>query len=375
MKNLTCLLLLIIFTSTSFAQESKKIIAQQLQNYSLPHNPEQFTPLFHLPPVNQGATNICWSFATLSFVESELYRMGYKPIQLSVTFPAYYAFVEKARYFVQCKGASRFKAGDLFPTVLEIIQKYGIVPDSVYTGLKNNDTGYNHKNMEAELEEYIKEVKANALWDENVVVNEVEMIMQKHIGSPVQNFNYKGIYYTPKSFAERHVKLNWNEYILITSFNYAPFYSYCTLDVPDNWQHIDRYFNVPLDLFYHSMRSALQNGFTVAIDGDFSEPGRYGPKDVALIPNFDIPSDHITQEAREYRFEYGITSDDHLMHLVGYKEINGEDWFLVKDSWNDAYEGANKGYFFYRHDYAKLKILAYLVHRDAVPEIVQRLPE
>jgi bleomycin hydrolase len=375
MRKLMCLFLILIFTFTSFAQDSKKIIAQQLLNYTLPQSSEQFNPLFHLPPVNQGETNICWSFATLSFIESELYRMGYVPIRLSVTFPAYYAFIEKAKYFVQCKGTSRFKAGDLFPIVLEVVQKYGIVPDSVYTGLKNNNLSYNHKSMEAELEDYMKEVKANATWDENLVVKGVEMIMRNHIGSPPQNFNYKGINYTPKSFADKHVNLNWNEYILVTSFNYAPFYSYTTLNVPDNWRHIDRYFNVPLDLFYSTIRKALQKGFTLAIDGDFSEPGRYGPKDVALIPAFDIPSNYITQEAREYRFEYGITSDDHLMHVVGYNELNGEDWFLVKDSWKDAFEGNNKGYFFYRHDYTKLKILAYLVHQDAIPEIVQRLPQ
>jgi len=54
------------------------------------------------------------------------------------------------------------------------------------------------------------------------------------------------------------------------------------------------------------------------------------------------------------------------MHIVGMTESGGHDWFLVKDSWRDAWQGKHKGYFLYRGDFAKLKILAYLVHKDAV---------
>jgi bleomycin hydrolase len=117
------------------------------------------------------------------------------------------------------------------------------------------------------------------------------------------------------------------------------------------------------------MKTALDNGYTLAIDGDNSEPGRIGPLDVCYIPEYDIPSSYITSAARDYRFDQGATEDNHLMHIVGYGEVTGEDWFLVKDSWRDAWEGTHKGYFFYHGDFAKLKILAYMVHREGVPEI------
>ena len=67
-----------------------------------------------------------------------------------------------------------------------------------------------------------------------------------------------------------------------------------------------------------------------------------------------------------------ITTHDHLMHIVGFSQFNGEEWFLVKDSWRDAWEGQFKGYFFYHSDYAKLKILAFMVHKDGIPGIVSR---
>ena len=86
--------------------------------YEKPGSLQLFNPVYHFPPVNQDTTNACWSFSTLSFIESELYRINGSSVKLSVMFPVYYAFIEKGKYFVKTRGKSRFKAGDLFPTVL-----------------------------------------------------------------------------------------------------------------------------------------------------------------------------------------------------------------------------------------------------------------
>ena len=92
------------------------------------------------------------------------------------------------------------------------------------------------------------------------------------------------------------------------------------------------------------MKSALSGNYSVAIDGDIGEPGRIGLKDVCYIPDDDIPGNYINQQAREYRFDKGITTDDHLMHMIGFTHYQGNDWFLIKDSWRDAWEGEHKGY-------------------------------
>jgi bleomycin hydrolase len=120
------------------------------------------------------------------------------------------------------------------------------------------------------------------------------------------------------------------------------------------------------------LKNAIQNNYSLAIDGDMSEPGRIGEKDICIIPEYDIPSSAITQNAREYRFEKKLTTDDHLMHIIGYQNLNGKDWFLVKDSWRDAFTGKHKGYFFMTDDYVKLKILAYFTHKDAVKGFLNR---
>ena len=75
---------------------------------------------------------------------------------------------------------------------------------------------------------------------------------------------------------------------MVTSFLYAPFYSFGELKVPDNWKHDTNYFNVPLDVFYKSMKDAVSKGFSLAIDSDISEPSYVLNKEYAVIPDFDI---------------------------------------------------------------------------------------
>lgn len=372
---LMLLVMMVLITRTGRGQWADKEVESEISGMTIPDQLEQYHPVFHFPPVNQDTTLICWSFSTLSYIETEMQRLGLEPVKLAVVYPVYYTFVEKARYFIRKRGQSRFEPGDLFSTVFEIIQKYGIVPQSVYRGQVCASKTYNQDSLYAELKAFMQKVKSEDMWDERPVVTHVKEILNRYVGLPPDSFEYQGKTYTPMSFLHERVRLPWDDYILVTSFMYAPFDSFCILEVPDNWRRNDRYFNIPLPLFYRSLKTALQNGFSAAIDGDISETGRYGKRDVAFIPDYDIPASAIDQEAREYRFDKGLTQDDHLMHMIGFTTAENVDWFLIKDSWRDAWKGDQKGYFFYRGDFVKLKVLAYLVHRDAVPDIMARIPK
>ena len=364
-----------IFLHSAWAQNDllRQKAADELRKIPRPHSTGEFKAIPHLPPMNQDTTNACWSFSTLSFVESEMLRLGRPKVRLAVMFPVYYGFLEKARYFVTTKGSSRFAPGDLFSGVLEIIRKYGIVPQSVYRGQTRSCRTYNHSNMETELSQFMQRVKELELWDEEIVVAGVRKILDKYMGAPPRNFTFNGKTYTPQSFRDQVVNLPWDEYVAVTSFLYEPYGRFIELKVPDNWAHRKNYFNVPLPLFYSALISAVRRGYSAAIDADISEPGRLGKKDVSFIPSFDLPAAAIDEYARELRFVNKATTDDHLMHIVGYKKVAGQDWFLVKDSWRSAWYGQQKGYFFFHGDYIRLKVLAYLVHREAVPAL--RLPE
>ena len=365
---------LVLAGSPAFAQSLEQKLQAFIAATSRPQRAEDFKAIPHLPPLNQGATLFCWSFSTSAFLESEMQRLGMEPVRLSVFYPVSYLFLEKAKLYIRTRGQSRFGPGDLFSGVLDIIKEYGTIPSAVYGGAKE-EVPANHAELYRELEQYMASVKTRAVWQEGPILQRVQALLSKYLGKPPTTFSYKGKTFSPQSFFKEVVTLPWNEYVVITSFQYAPFYQFTELRVPDNWKHQANYFNVPLDVFYTSLKDALTHGYSVAVDVDISEPSFELTKDVAIIPDFDIPAAAISQEAREWRFTNGTTTDDHLVQLVAYNKFGNEEWFLAKDSLPTSWEGSRKGYLFFHSSYVKLKVLAFLVHRDGVPAIKKRLPE
>ena len=120
------------------------------------------------------------------------------------------------------------------------------------------------------------------------------------------------------------------------------------------------------------MFPALDNGYTVDLGGDISEPGIQGEEDIAVVPTFDIHPLLINQDSREYRFANRTSTDDHAIHAVGIKQGSPHTWFLIKDSGGSAHRGNFEGYYFYRDDFIKLKMLCFTVHKDAVKDILAK---
>jgi len=366
MKTARFFLLLILSSSILLAGDVKDEAARLAAQIDKPTALEEFSPIRHLPPINQDTTLSCWSFSTLSFLESEMLRRGRDSVRLAMIYPVYWGFVEKARRYVQTRGASKFGPGDLFTGVLDVIKKYGIVPQSAYPGQTRSCNTFNHDPLYADLQIFLGKIKEVGNWDESEVLEQVREILDKYLGRPPLNFSYRGKSYTPKSFLKDVTGLQIDDYRIFTSFLYAPFGQDIVLDVPDNWARQKVYRNLPLKQFYETLKRSIQKGYGVAIDADVGEAGRVPAADICFIPPFDIDNSGITPWAREFRFKNGSTTDDHLVHIVGYTHHGGHDWFLTKDSWRTAWDGSFKGYFFVRDDYIKLKILAFVVHKDAL---------
>lgn len=368
------LLFLVCLVLTGFSQSTllEDEAIKHLSKLNKPVSISGFKVPFHFPPHNQDTTNACWSFATTSFLESEMKRLNLEPVKLAMMYAVYFSFAEKARYFIETKGSSRFAGGDLFTGVLETVQKYGMVPYATYERDARGCKTFNHRLLEKELSELMQQMKTLNLWDEELAVVKVRQILDQHLGVPPETFEYAGEVYTPLSFKNKILQLPWEDYIILTSFAYAPFYQHIKLNVPDNWAGRESYYNLPLDVFYKSFIQSLESGYTVAFDSDTGEPGRMGIEDAVFLPQYDLPGKYINQAAREFRFNNGSTTDDHLMHALAYKKISGQGWFLIKDSWRTAWLGKEQGYYYFHGDYLKLKMLAFLVHKDALPKIAKK---
>ncbi len=346
--------------------------------YNIPTSKEGFTSYWHFEPVSQGNTNTCWSFSTTSFLESEVYRTTGQKVKLSEIYTVYYEYLERAENWVETRGNMHFGEGSEGNAVTKIWKKYGIVPLSDYSGLKQGQKVHNHSVMFEELKNYAEYVKKNNLWNKEEVIQHFKSIMHYYIGEPPTSVTFNNKTYTPKDYMLNVLKLNLDDYCDVLSYMQKPYWQKVEYQVPDNWWHDESYYNVPLDEFMSILKSAVKSGYTLSIGGDVSEAGFLAREaNAAIVPAFDIPSTAINESARQFRFSNETTTDDHGMHIVGYKEIEGVTWYLVKDSGAGSRTGGqeknkNFGYYFFHQDYIKLKMMDFMVHKDIMKPYLEK---
>lgn len=355
------------------------IQAQELYNFT------KVIDLEATPVISQGNTGTCWSFSSTSFLESEIIRLTGKQIDLSEMYTVRNTYPKKADNFVMRQGKAQFSEGGLAHDVLNSVAGYGLVPNTAFSGLFEGETNHNHAELVAVLKSMVETYvdnpgkKLSKKWKPAI-----DAVLSTYIGSNPETFEYDGKSYTPKSFLEM-TKLTPSDYISITSFTHAPFYSEFILNIPDNWSN-GSFYNAPLDAMMATIDNALEKGFTVELDCDVSELTFSSESGVAVIPESAdnnkkalkaiYPEKQITQNYRQDEFENFTTTDDHLMHVTGLlKDQNGTKYYKVKNSWGtDASRNANGGYVYFSESYMRLKAISITVHKDAVEkELAKKL--
>ena len=358
-------------------EEVRKSFVIDLTSASLPNKVDLYkNQQWRNEPISQGSTGTCWCFSTTSFLESEIYRIHKMKVKLSEMHTVYWEYVEKARRYIQERGNSAFGQGSEANATTRIWKKYGVVPADACTGLLNGRKYHNHQDMFNEMNSYLTSLKSNSSWDEEAAISTIKPILDHYMGEPPAEIMVNGKKITPLQYLREVIKIDPDDYVDILSYRQEPFYKQVEYKVPDNWWHSKDYYNVPLDVFMATLKSIIRKGYTVSIGGDVSEPGFDRSTQCAVIPDFDIPSDYINDNARQLRFSNRTTTDDHGMHLVGYLEKDGKDWYLIKDSGsgsrNNDPEAEEFGYYFFSEDYVKLKMMDFMVHKDAVKELLTK---
>ncbi len=357
--------------------KARKSFVVDLSAASLPNKMDLYKNIqWHNAPVSQGNTSTCWSYSTTSLLETEAYRINKVKVKLSEMYTVYWEFVEKAKGYINTRGKSVFDEGSEGNAVTRIWSAYGVVPEDAYTGLTEGRKYQNHDEMLKEMKQYLESLKATSSWDEGAAVTTIKSIMNHYMGVPPAEVVVNGKKLTPVQYLKEVVKINPDDYVDILSYSQQPFYKQVEYEVPDNWWHSDIYYNVPLNVFMETLKSVVRNGYTVSIGGDVSEPGIDRYTQCAVIPDFDIPSAYINDDARQFRFTNQTTTDDHGLHLVGYLEKDGKDWYLIKDSGsgsrNNDENAKEFGYYFFSEDYVRLKMMDFMVHKDAVKELITK---
>lgn len=345
----------------------------------LPNKVDLYKRQWANPVISQGNTGTCWDFSTLSFYETEIYRMTGKKVKLSEMYVAYNEYLAKAKRFIEQRGNSLFDEGSEGNAVARVALACGLMPESEYTGLVGGRKYHDHSKMMDEMRGYLNSLKTSNAWNEKEALATIAAIMDHYMGVPPTSFKVDGKEYSPLSYMKDYLKLDPNDFVEILSYKQKPYWQQVEYTVPDNWWHNADYYNVPLNDYMAIVKKAIREGYTMSIGGDVSEAGFSRETQCAMIPDFDIPSAYINEDARAFRFDNETTTDDHGMHLVGYVEnYNGEgkDWYLIKDSSsgsrNNNPNAPEFGYYFFSEDYVKLKMMGFTIHKDAVKDILKK---
>jgi bleomycin hydrolase len=331
------------------------------------------------PVKNQSLTSTCWSFSGISFLESELMRMGKKPYDLSEMYIVREAYKKKAEVYAERNGSCSFSGGGQYHDFLVVAKSAGLVPENVFPGLNYGMKNHNHDEMDAVLKGYmngvLKTTKHTPAWTAGL-----NGILEAYLGKMSDGFQYDGKYYTPQSFA-KDLGINLDDYIIISSFSNKPFYKESILKVPDNWAPCT-YFNLPVEEMMQVIDNSLMNGYSIAWASDMRGKGFSMKKGVAIVPRKNLndlsdkefdeifngphPQKEITQEVREKEFEDFEINGDHGMHIIGIAEDQqGNVFYKVKNSWGES--GKYNGYIFVSRQYVMLKTTNCMINKNALP--------
>lgn len=352
------------------------------------------------PVRDQYNTSTCWSFSTISFLESELMRTGKGEYNLSEMYVVHCDYERKAEKYIRLHGKLNFSPGGEPNDVTDAIADFGIVPESVYQGMKNDSDNHLQSEMDQVLEAYMEKILSAST---NELIPDWETgynaILDAYMGKLPTTFSYKGKEYTPKSFADS-LGINPKNYILITSFMYKPYYKPFIMEIPDNWSWGVSY-NVPLDAMIEVMDSTLYKGYSLVWSTDVTEKGFSFDKGMAVAPKIvyepdsvkekkkwnresmeeqdkymfsmehPVPELVVTPQIRQKAFDDYSTTDDHGMHIVGLAtDKTGKKYYYVKNSWGTG--NSRNGYLFASEAYVRYKTISIMVNKNALPQEIRK---
>jgi len=336
---------------------------------------------------NQFKSGTCWVYSANSFFESELLRMGKPPVDLSEMYVVRAGYIDRAENYVRRQGATAFGQGAETHDAINLIRKYGIVPQSAYTGFPAGQDKPVHGEMEAVLKSILEAVnkmpdgKLSTQW-KNAYIG----AMDGYMGTPPAQFEVNGKSYTPQSYFQS-LGIKIEDYVPLTSYSHHPFYKSFVLEVSDNWSN-GQFYNLPIDEFVQVADNAVEKGFSIVWASDVSEKSFSAKEGLALWPEkawedlsagqrdslWKVPGREkiASQEDRQRGFDELSTTDDHGMHITGLvKDQAGTKYYIVKNSWGTVKKEMN-GYIYVSQPYFRAKTMSMLVHKDAIPAAIRQ---
>ncbi len=317
---------------------------------------------------DQAWSATCWSFASVSFLESEVLRTKNKNIDLSEMYLARFSYLNKIKKHLEVAGKNKFTPGGQFHDVTLVLSSAGIVPDpnrnSTPALYKPHDHGELDTAMSKLIKNLLAEKKTKPTAEDWKYIN---TLLDKNLGKVPTSINADGKEYTPQQYLNTYLGINEDNFIELTSYTHHPYYKKFVLENEYNWLGAG-YMNVPLANLTSITDNALEKGYTVLWSGDVNEPG-FDFDHGAAYMNYE-PADKV--EERQLSFADSSSYLDHVMHIVGKTtDKTSRKWYLVKNSWGTNSDNPT-GYLYMSEDYFLIKTAAIVVNKEAIDKEIRK---
>jgi bleomycin hydrolase len=346
-----------------------------------------FNEVFNLQTDAKGITNQkssgrCWLFAGLNIMRpTVMKKFNLSEFEFSQSYLFFWDKLEKTNMFLEAIIATRDKDiddrelqaiiatpasdGGWWNYVVSLIQKYGVVPQSVFPETNNSSSsGKMDQAIETLDRQYASELRkmaAEGKSEKELRARKVEMLksvyrmLVLHLGIPPDKFVWhfqdadKKIVeetHTPKSFYEEAVAFDLNQYVSLFDYPVYPYAATYQIDYCRNmWDMADmKFLNLPVDSLKAIALRSLQAGEPVwfAADAGWQMERKSGIMNADIYDYSALYGVSFSMSKAD-RLLYHVTTANHAMVLVAADVKDGKavKW-RVENSWGT--DLGSKGY-------------------------------
>lgn len=364
---------------------------------------------------DQKSSGRCWLYTGLNVIRPQVIeRYDMEAFELSQTYPFFWDQLEKANLFLEGIIESADKPmddkfvewllknpigdGGQWTGVVDIIEKYGLVPAEIMPDTKNAEsTGWMSRLLRRKLRSQameLREMKADGKGTKQLRTAKVEMlgdvyrILVLSLGEPPTEFQWRYKKsngdlsemktYTPKSFAKDFVQVDLNDYVMFMNDPSREYNKLYEIEYDrhmlegGNWKYI----NLPTDDIKEFAKESILNNEAMYFSCDV---GKQLNSDEGLldVDNYDYNALYgvdfgMTKAERIQTNESGST---HGMGLVGIDLTdNGKvrKW-LLENSWGPS--SGYKGFLIMTDEWFDEYMFRLVVRKKYVSEEVLKILE
>jgi bleomycin hydrolase len=281
-------------------------------------------------------------------------------------FIARYAWIDKAKKYLETNGKTYFAGGGQFHDVIRVVNKYGLIPEEAYSGRPPGEEYHDHHKLDTAMKRFVNGLLQKGKKEFNAKeLQQLNDTLDHYLGRVPATFIFENRSYTPETFAQQVLHFA-DDYVELMSFADLPFYKKCFLDDKYNWAG-DSLYNIPLGDMQMLIDTAIANGWSVSWEGDVTDAGFAFYSGYATLP----AKKYQFEEERSVNYKNETTERDHMLHLVGIgKDEKGNKWYYLKNSWGQWFSKFD-GYMYMSEDYFKLKTVILMVNKSALPKTLR----